>query len=121
MTQSNSEENTAAGSQRRAGNAVWIVVLFLPSAWLGAAVIFILFGFNPGGSVLKEELWHGAIVAWPTLMFLMLGFSIYFWRERRRRWEWLATLVLMAACPVWFPFAYLALVDVVSVIVKSRG
>ena len=121
MMPSRSEENTADGGQRRAGNAVWIVVLFLPSAWLGSAVIFILFGFNPGGSVLKDALWDGAIIAWPTLMILMLGFSIYYWRDRRRRRSWLATLVLMAACPVWFPIAYLTLVDVVSVMVKSRG
>ena len=119
MAPSNLEENTEKSDQRRSGNAVWIVVLFLPSAWLGAAVIFIVFGFNPGGSVLKESLWRGAIIAWPTLMFLMLGFSIFYWRDWRRRREWIATLVLMAACPVWFPIAYLALVDVVSVIVKS--
>jgi hypothetical protein len=80
--------------------------VFLASSWLGAAVVFILYGFNPGGSALKEAKWRGALVLWPSVMALMLGYSFYYRRDPRRFISWVVTLVLMATCPVWFPIFY---------------
>jgi hypothetical protein len=100
-----------SSGNERAGCGGWIVLVFSASAWLGSAVVFVLYGFNPGGSPLKEAKWRGALLVWPTVMALLLGYSIYYWRDRRRFWGWVMTLVLMATCPMWFPVLYGLMVE----------
>jgi hypothetical protein len=95
-------------------------MVFLASSWLGAFVLFILYGFNPGGSPLKEAKWRWALVLWPSLMALMLGCSVYCWHDRRRFRCWVVTLVLMGTCPVWFPVFYAFTIELVS-LVTSRA
>jgi hypothetical protein len=96
------------------------LVVFALSAWFWASVIFVLYGFNPGGSPLKEGLWRGAILFWPSLMLLMLGFSVYYWWRRNRFRSWLATLFLMGACPLWFPLFYGLVVECITMAVAAR-
>jgi hypothetical protein len=102
------------GQKDRAGCAGWIVLVFLVSSWLGAFVIFVLYGFNPGGSPVKEARWRGALIVWPALMALMLGCSVYFWRDRRHLRTWVVTLALMGTCPVWFPVMYALIIKLVA-------
>ena len=48
----------------------------------------------------------GRDILWPTLMALMLGYAVSSWRDRRYRRTWVAMLVLMGTCPVWFVVVY---------------
>ena len=92
----------------------WIALVFLASLWLGALVVFALYGFNPGGWLVKEANWSGAIFLWPSLMALMLASVVYFWRDRRHRRTWVVTLVLMATCPLWFVVVYAFIVEFIK-------
>lgn len=89
----------------RWGRWVGIAVVFPVSGWLGMAVNFVLFGFNPGGSVVKEAMWRTAVVLWPAAMLLLLFLAIRSAMDPRRGRDWAITLSLMGTCPVWFPIA----------------
>lgn len=99
---------------QRAGSLALTAGSFLASTWFGMFVIYAFFGFNPGGSPRKDALFLPAFILWSVLMLLMLGYSLYYSRDRRRRASWLTTLVLILTCPIWFPLAFALLIELVS-------
>jgi hypothetical protein len=112
------------GHRERAGCAGWIVLVFLASSWFGASVVFHLYalvGFNPDGSALKEANGRGVLLLWLSLMALMLVLSVYFWSDRRRFRNWVVSLVLMATCPVWFPFFYALVIGIIAAATARGG
>ena len=110
-------KTVARGGWARLGCTLGV---FLVSAWLNLVIVFVLFGFNPGGSATKNGLWKGAMMSLPTLLGLLLGYSLYYWWKPGRYRSWLVTVILMAACPFWFPVGYGIFVECVT-LVAGRG
>ncbi len=102
----------------RSGWWIWILVVFVFSYWIGLVTLFFAFGFNPGGNELRELKWRASLFLWTALMLVLLAYSVVYWRNARHRTAWIATLVLMGTCSLWYPILFGTLLNGIAACVR---